>query len=73
VNRYRVLEVNGRGPNGGRATLLLRDDGYRIAVCWLEGGPENVEPLKWLLWAEYKTCDIPAIAEMVADALMVRP
>ena len=65
-NRYRVLEVLDRGKP---MTLLLRDDGYRIHVRWLDGGPVKGAD-DWILWAEYKQCDRPDIGRIVSDVLM---
>jgi hypothetical protein len=59
--RYRVLETKS-------STLILRDDGYRIAFKVLE--PDATEAETWELWAEYKQCDLVGRGEEIADALM---
>ena len=62
--RYRDIAHEGR-------KYRLRDDGYRIEAQFIEPVPVNAPPKdEWVLWAEYKHCDFPAIGDAVADFLM---
>jgi len=62
TRRYRILYYE-------KYTLLLRDDGYRIHMMILEP-QDNSAVGEWVLWADYKQCEIPFIAELVATTLM---
>lgn len=56
--RYKTIEKDGK-------TIILKDDGYRIRALIV---PEDSEA--WILWAEYKHCNLPFIGFAVADILM---
>lgn len=65
---YTLIDANGH-------RIRLRDDGYRIHFQLLDAGilyAQNVDPNEWILWAEYKQCDLPGPARRIADVLMGR-
>lgn len=60
-------------PAGGQpktTTLLLRDDGYRFHYMVLESPAPNTVIGEWLPFAEYKQCDFPRHAEIIANHIM---
>lgn len=62
--RYRILETKD-------VTLLLKDDGYRIAFLILSPEAARGTPHhEWEPWAEYKQCNLPGPAALIAELLM---
>lgn len=51
-------------------TLLIRDDGYRFHFMVIESPAGNARIGEWELFAEYKQCDSPGMAEIIADHFM---
>lgn len=70
TKKQAATDANG-APTSYSYTLLLRDDGYRVHFM-IVAPEENSEVGKWELWAEYKQCDLPGPAAMIADHLMDR-
>lgn len=56
--------------SGEPEVVRLYDDGHRIYASWVSGGPVKPRPGQCVFVASYKQCDLPGLAEVVADALM---
>ena len=65
--RYRTM-IDSKGQK-----IELRDDGYRIHFRLPDTISSNVDPGEWILWADYKQCELPGPGSEIAGALMMAP
>ena len=56
--------------SGEAEVVRFIDDGYRIYATWVSGGPVSPKPGQCIFVAEYKHCDLPALGDIFANALM---
>lgn len=73
--RYKIIRHVDQPPPGDRSapkvtTLLVRDDGYRFHYMVLESPAPNTVIGEWLSFAEYKQCEFPRHAQIIADHFM---
>ena len=68
AHRYKVIETE-------KLSLVLRDDGCRISFLVLNddirAGNEELHKAGWIMWAEYKQCDLPGPTGVIADHFML--
>jgi hypothetical protein len=78
--RYRYTELILEFPVVGKdpviETIVLQDDGYRIYFRLIasSASPTKVRDYgaDWILWADYKQCDLPGYGSVISDFLMRR-
>lgn len=64
-SRYRYRTVSWEGE-----ILRLRDEGYRISFQVLTPQVRNIDPREWFDWANFRNCELPGPAYLIADLLM---
>ena len=68
--QYKIIRAPVAKPNEGPTTLLIRDDGYRFDYMVLESPAPNTVIGEWIHFAEYKHCEFPRHAGIIAKHFM---